>query len=324
MFLVDRDPRLHVVAVGGGPAVLLLGGWSASWEVWEPTIGELSRHARCLAPDTRGTGWSAEGQGPVTLGDLVADVFRVLDALGVQRCVIAGESVGGLVALHAVARHPARFSGICLVSTPLRLDARTTSAVIEGSLADYPATVRTFVQTCLPEPGTEHLIPWAEELLLATRPVTAVQLLQAATGTPAPDVSGLGLRASSCTVRRTSSSRSPRPTSSRPACRGPTASSKGSATPRRSPGPARSRTRSAGCCDPGSLRSGRRRHPVAALLPADVLEDTAAGLDDPHRPDVVVVAGDEHRVDAEARRERQRLRNAAVAMPRRLADGRTE
>jgi pimeloyl-ACP methyl ester carboxylesterase len=195
VFLVERDPRLRVVAVGAGPPVLLLSGWSASWEAWEPTVGELSRDARCIAPDTRGTGWSAEGDGPVTLGDLVADVFRVLDAFDVRRCVIAGESLGGLVALHALARHPSRFSGICLVSTPVQLDQRTTSAVLEGSLADYPATIRTFVQTSLPEPGTEHLQPWAEELFLSTRPVTAVQLLQAVTGTPAPDVSGLGVPA---------------------------------------------------------------------------------------------------------------------------------
>lgn len=195
VFLVDREPRLHVVAVGSGPPVLLLGGWSASWEAWEPTVGELSRSARCIAPDTRGTGWSAEGDGPITLGDLVRDVFRVLDSLDVERCVIAGESMGGLVALHAVARHPSRFSGVALVSTPSALDPRTTRAVIEGTLADYPATVRTFVHTCLPEAGTEHLLPWAEELFLSTRPVTAVQLLQAATGTPLPDLSGLGLPA---------------------------------------------------------------------------------------------------------------------------------
>ena len=195
MFLTDREPRLHAVTVGSGPPVLLLSGWSASWEAWEPTISELSRHARCIAPDTRGTGWSAEGDGPVTLGDLVADVFRVLDALDLPRVVIAGESMGGLVALHALARHPSRFSGICLVSTPVQLDSRTTSAVVEGTLADYPATVRTFVQTSLPEPNTEYLRPWAEELFLTTRPVTAVQLLQAATGTPVPDVSGLGVRA---------------------------------------------------------------------------------------------------------------------------------
>ncbi len=195
MFLFDREPRLRVVAVGAGMPVLLLPGWSSSWEVWEPTVSELSQHARCVVPDTRGTGWSLEGEGPITLGDLVADVFRVLDALDVRRVVIAGESLGGLVALHAVARHPSRFSGVCLVSTPVRLDARTTSAIVEGSLADYPATIRTFVQTCLPEPGTEHLRPWAEELFLTTRPVTAVQLLQAATGTPLPDVSGLGVPA---------------------------------------------------------------------------------------------------------------------------------
>ena len=195
MFLVDRDPLLRVLALGAGPPVVLVSGWSASWEVWEPTLGELSRHARCIAPDTRATGWSAEGEGPITLGDLVDDVFRVLDSLDVERCVIAGQSLGGLVALHALCRHPSRFSGICLVSTPLRLDERTTSAVVYGALADYPATVRTFVQTALPEPDTEHLRPWAEELFLTTRPDAAVELFRAATGTPVPDVSGLGVAA---------------------------------------------------------------------------------------------------------------------------------
>lgn len=193
MFLVDHDPHLHVVAVGAGPPVLLVSGWSASWEVWEPTVSELSRHARCIAPDTRGTGWSAEGDGPVTLGDLVADVFRVLDALDVRSCVLAGESLGGLVALHALARHPSRFLGACVVSTPLELDARTAAALVDGTATDYPATVRALVQTSLPEPGTEHLLPWAEELFLATRPTTAVELLRAAVGTPLPDVSALGV-----------------------------------------------------------------------------------------------------------------------------------
>jgi pimeloyl-[acyl-carrier protein] methyl ester esterase len=195
VFLVDGEPTLHVVAVGAGPPVLLVGGWSASWEAWEPTIGELSRSARCIAPDTRGTGWSDGGDDSVTLGDLVHDVFRVLDALDAPSCVIAGESLGGVVALHAVARHPSRFTGICLVSTPVALDPRTATAVIEGCRADYPATVRTFVQTSLPEPGTAHLVPWAEELFLATRPGTAVQLIRAATEVPLPDTSGLGVPA---------------------------------------------------------------------------------------------------------------------------------
>jgi 3-oxoadipate enol-lactonase len=191
VFLVDHDPRLHVIAVGAGIPVLLLSGWSAAAQVWEPTTSELSRHARCITPDTRGTGWSAEGDGPVTLGDLVGDVFRVLDALDVRRCVLAGESVGGLVAVHALARHPSRFLGLCLVGAPAELDARTAGAIVEGTLADYPETVRTLVETGLPERGTDHLVPWAEELFLTTRPTTAVELLRAATGTPLPDVSGL-------------------------------------------------------------------------------------------------------------------------------------
>jgi len=64
VFLVDRDPRLRLLAVGAGPPVVLVSGWSASWEVWEPTVGELSRPASVHRPRHPRHGLLRRGGGP--------------------------------------------------------------------------------------------------------------------------------------------------------------------------------------------------------------------------------------------------------------------
>jgi pimeloyl-ACP methyl ester carboxylesterase len=43
---------------------------------------------------------------------LVDDVFRVMDAMGIERCVVAGFSRGSVTALRAVMRSPERFDGL--------------------------------------------------------------------------------------------------------------------------------------------------------------------------------------------------------------------
>ena len=186
---VDGDPRLRVVCAGSGPPALLVGGWSASWEAWEPTIGELSRHARCIAPDTRGTGWSEPGEAP-SMADLVDDLLRVLDAVGVQRCVVAAESIGGIVALNLALRHPDRVAGLCLVATPDGLPPEQAGAWARGARADYRSVVRDFAARCLDEPGTGHLLPWAESVFLGASGEAAARLLEAVAG-PLPDVAAV-------------------------------------------------------------------------------------------------------------------------------------
>lgn len=94
MFHPLGDHLLRTVAFGPRPAtVLALNGWSAAWEGWQPTFEVLSASMRCLSYDTRGTGDSRMSPEAITFDALVDDVFRVLDAHRVSRCVLAGEFV---------------------------------------------------------------------------------------------------------------------------------------------------------------------------------------------------------------------------------------
>lgn len=84
-----------------------LGASSGIWRSWAPMLAD---RYRMLAFDMRGHGSSshpADGA-PLTLDILLDDLFAVVDAAGVQRFHLVGESIGGTLALLAALRAPER------------------------------------------------------------------------------------------------------------------------------------------------------------------------------------------------------------------------
>ncbi len=140
---------------GEGPAVVLLHGTSANHAVWEPVGDLLEGGATVIALDQRGHGRSDKPATGYRGDDFASDVVTVLDALGIERAVVAGHSLGGRNAWLAAARHPERVTRAVVVDyTPFveaavldELDVRvamgfrrfTGPAEIEAYLADrYP------------------------------------------------------------------------------------------------------------------------------------------------------------------------------------------
>jgi len=118
------DHALNVLDAGprDGVAVVLLhslGGSASDWETETEHIGE--RH-RTIAVDLPGFGESPAFSGPVELTAYADSVLRTLDELGVDRFVIVGMSMGGMVALQIAARQPARCRGLVLASTTPAVD----------------------------------------------------------------------------------------------------------------------------------------------------------------------------------------------------------
>jgi pimeloyl-ACP methyl ester carboxylesterase len=94
-----------VVAIHGISSTHLLWQWSA---VAAPGV-------RIVAPDLRGRGSSVDVAGPYGLTRHRDDVLAVMDALGIDRAIVAGMSMGGFVAT-ALANHaPDRVSELLLV-----------------------------------------------------------------------------------------------------------------------------------------------------------------------------------------------------------------
>ncbi|GAA3041252.1 alpha/beta hydrolase [Gordonia defluvii] len=111
------------VAVGGpddGAPVLLLHGFPHNSASFDGVVGLLHEAGlRTITFDQRGY---SPGARPAAVDDygidhLVADALGVLDALGVQRCLLVGHDWGGMIGWQLAARHPDRFTGYVAVST---------------------------------------------------------------------------------------------------------------------------------------------------------------------------------------------------------------
>jgi pimeloyl-ACP methyl ester carboxylesterase len=98
--------RTRVLEVtGAGPPILLLHGFADSADSWRPVLAELARRSRrAVAVDMPGSGQASPlGRPPLACLDRFADGF--VNAYGDGNdVVLAGNSLGGLVALRAAAR----------------------------------------------------------------------------------------------------------------------------------------------------------------------------------------------------------------------------
>jgi pimeloyl-ACP methyl ester carboxylesterase len=178
MFVAAGGFLLNTVEFGSGSRTFLAhGGWVGSWELWQEPFQLMQSRWRCISYDHRGSGASTAPPAAISPQALVDDLFAVLDHYNVERCVLAGESLGALTCLQAVLQAPERFDGLVIVDGVPAASAGS-QMLIDGSRADYPATVKAFVDHCLPEPESDHLRRWGRQILLRADPEAAARLLE--------------------------------------------------------------------------------------------------------------------------------------------------
>ena len=109
--------RTHVALAGEGRAVVMLHGWPQHWYLWRDVIPLVAPHARVIAPDFRGFGWSEVPQGGYEKDQLMRDVLALLDELGVEDFWVAGHDWGGYVGFLLALEHPDRVKGLLALNT---------------------------------------------------------------------------------------------------------------------------------------------------------------------------------------------------------------
>jgi DNA-binding SARP family transcriptional activator/pimeloyl-ACP methyl ester carboxylesterase len=123
---VARGPggRLAYQVLGDGPrTIVLIPAFGANVELrWEePALSRLyrrlARSARLVLYDKRGTGLSDREAGIPPIEDHVEDVLAVMDAAGVDRATLFGNTDGGAIALLTAAAHPDRVDGVVTYAT---------------------------------------------------------------------------------------------------------------------------------------------------------------------------------------------------------------
>jgi pimeloyl-ACP methyl ester carboxylesterase len=102
---------------GQGPPLLLLHGLGASSFSWRHNLTPLARHFRVIAPDLPPHGRSpAPLNADYSLEALAAAVLDFLDRLDISRAALAGNSLGGGLALLLARDYPERFPALALLA----------------------------------------------------------------------------------------------------------------------------------------------------------------------------------------------------------------
>jgi len=106
-----------------GPVLLLLllPGPTDSWRSYEPVLGRIPLSIRTIAVSQRGHGDSDTPATGYRTEDFAADAVDLLDALHIERAVLAGHSGSCLVVRRVAIDRPDRVAGLILEASPTTL-----------------------------------------------------------------------------------------------------------------------------------------------------------------------------------------------------------
>ena len=119
-FVDSGGVKIHYVAAGEGPLVVLLHGFPDYWYTWRDQMPALAKHFRVVAPDLRGFNKSDKPDGveDYAMDKLVGDVAAVVKHFGRAKATVVGHDWGGAVAWFFAMKHPEQTERLVLLNLP--------------------------------------------------------------------------------------------------------------------------------------------------------------------------------------------------------------
>lgn len=173
-----------------GQTVILIHGFADNARTWAPAMASLHRldpALHILAVDLRGHGDSsmpspgrcaAAPERCFGLRDFAADIAAFMNALGISRAVIAGHSLGSLVAEEVALSHPKRVTRVVLVATA------TNSRSISGNVHDL---LKRQIEGVWAKPGMRRGEVFPQDFFMQTPLEANPQSLEFIVNTWSPD-----------------------------------------------------------------------------------------------------------------------------------------
>ncbi|WP_292497929.1 alpha/beta hydrolase [Mesorhizobium sp.] len=125
---------LAYVEIGGSePPLVLVHGFTDTSRSFSLLAPHLSGR-RLIMPDLRGHGGSQAGGG-CSVDDFADDMAGLIQSLRLDRPVVVGHSLGGMVSTVLAAQHPELISGLVILAGTLKLDFGSHHQLIDGVAA---------------------------------------------------------------------------------------------------------------------------------------------------------------------------------------------
>jgi epoxide hydrolase 4 len=113
--------RIHYVAEGKGPLVVMVHGFPDYWATWKPLMATLSAAGyRTVALDNRGYNLSdhPQGEAAYAMPNLVGDVAAVVAAEGQKNTILIGHDWGASIAWNTTFARPDLVNKLIIMAVP--------------------------------------------------------------------------------------------------------------------------------------------------------------------------------------------------------------
>lgn len=128
---------------GHGDPLLMLHGFGATRDNFLLVARELTPHLRVITPDLPGYGDSEQRpDAAYTLEAQLARIDAFVSALGLERCHLAGNSMGGYLAAHYARLHPERVQSLWLIAPAGVTTAEPSEVLAALARGENPLLVR--------------------------------------------------------------------------------------------------------------------------------------------------------------------------------------
>jgi pimeloyl-[acyl-carrier protein] methyl ester esterase len=189
-FLSHGGITLRYERAGAGLPLVFVHGLLANHTFWDRQVA-LRQRFQVVRIDLRGHGDSSKPRGAYGMATFADDVRHLVTALGLQRCILIGWSMGGIVVQQALRLLGDRVGGLVLVGTtasataakgyPHGIKPEEQKALLHAAEHDYKNFTRDLATRQF-KTGRTELVQWATQQLTKTPPYVAAQSLQALFG----------------------------------------------------------------------------------------------------------------------------------------------
>jgi pimeloyl-ACP methyl ester carboxylesterase len=141
--------RVNYVEIGEGPPVLFVHGLSGAWQNWLENIQAFAEHHRVVAVDLPGFGSSPMPSWELTIPNYGRFLRDFCERVGIERCSVIGNSMGGFIATEVAISEPERVDELVLVSAAgiTWARARREPAAMLGRVGMAAAPLALRIQT---------------------------------------------------------------------------------------------------------------------------------------------------------------------------------
>lgn len=126
-FINTNSLKLHYLEFDGEqPTIILMHGLTANAHAFDGLIAAgLSPAFRVIAVDLRGRGESDAPESGYTMKEHAADIIGLMDALQIDKAILAGHSFGGFLALYIAEFFPGRVDKLIMMDAAANMHPKT-------------------------------------------------------------------------------------------------------------------------------------------------------------------------------------------------------